>query len=439
VKTRLAASLGDEAAARLHAELARFCLDELRPLAATGEARIVVHLAAEAVSGKRARRDARGVLGPGTDVELQPEGDLGDRIGAAMQAGFARGASVVAAVGSDCPGLDATVVRDVPTLLEECDCVLGPATDGGYYLIALRVEARETLRGLLEGVDWGTDAVLAQTLGRAEDAGLRVALLRELADIDRLEDLSEWDRVRAESARSPDADVSVIIPALDEEATVAAAVGSALEAGADEVIVVDGGSADDTADLAREAGATLATSGRGRARQMNAGAALSGGRCLLFLHADTLLPPDAAAEVRRALEDPSAVAGAFMFDTIEEGAAARLIAGIGQLRIRLSRHPYGDHAIFVDARTFRLLGGFPEIPVMEDWELVRRLRRLGHIEILSARAPTSARSFLEQGVVRTTAVNGAIIPSTHRKTMSEIFELADRTTTSVLIWGCNST
>ena len=409
VKTRLAAALGDEGAAGLHAELARFCLDALQPLAATREARIVVHVAADAGGGGRVRRDARRLLGSGLDVELQAEGDLDDRIGAAMQAGFARGASIVTAVGSDCPELDASVVREVPALLGDHDCVFGPASDGGYYLIALRAEARRALPALLAGVDWGTDAVLEQSLERAETAGLRVALLRELTDIDRPEDLPEWERAREESGRSPDAMVSVIIPALDEEAAIAAAVGSALEAGADEAIVVDGGSTDATADRAREAGAMLATSERGRAFQMNAGAALARAQCLLFLHADTLLPSDAAAHVRHALEDPSTVAGAFMFDTLEEGVVSRLVAGIGQLRIRISRHPYGDHAMFVDARTFRLLGGFPEIPVREDWELVRRLRRLGRIEILPACAPTSARSFLEQGVVRTTAVNGAII------------------------------
>ncbi len=409
VKTRLAAALGQEGAAQLHTELARFCLDALRPLTVTREARLVVHVAADAGSGRPVRRDARTAFGGGLAFELQPDGDLGHRIGAAIEAGFARGASAVVAVGSDCPRLDAAVVREVPALLEEHDCVLGPATDGGYYLLALRAPVRDALSSLMDGVDWGTAAVLAQTLDRAAEAGLRVALLRELADVDRPEDLAEWARARTEAGRSPDAAVSVIIPALDEEATVAAAVRSAIEAGADEVIVVDGGSADATRDRATEAGATLAIGTRGRALQMNAGAVLARGACLIFLHADTLLPRDAAADVRRALEDPSTVAGAFMFDTIEEGVSSRLVAGIGQLRIRLSGHPYGDHAIFVDARTFRLLGGFPEIPVMEDWELVRRLRRLGRIDVLPARAPTSARSFLEHGVVRTTAVNGAII------------------------------
>jgi hypothetical protein len=142
---------------------------------------------------------------------------------------------------------------------------------------------------------------------------------------------------------------------------------------------------------------------------MNEGASAATGACMVFLHADTILPEGAAGDVRRALTDERVVAGAFMFDTLETDPAARLIAWVGRLRIRLSRHPYGDHAIFVDARTFRLLGGFPEIPVMEDWELVRRLRRLGRLAILPGRAPTSARSFLEYGVVRTTAVNGAII------------------------------
>ena len=203
--------------------------------------------------------------------------------------------------------------------------------------------------------------------------------------------------------------VSVVIPALDEEGCIAAAIRSAVESGAVEVLVADGGSLDATREVAEKAGAVVVEATRGRARQMNAGAARATGEALLFLHADTLLPPQAAALVRAALEDPGVSLGAFSYHPAASGLFGLTLRTGARLRLRLTGHPYGDQGLFVRRETFRAVGGFADLPVMEDWEIVSRLRRLGRVVILREPALTSAKSFEDNGLLRSTIVNAAVI------------------------------
>lgn len=187
----------------------------------------------------------------------------------------------------------------------------------------------------------------------------------------------------------------------------AAAVASALP-GARDVTVVDGGSSDGTVAAARSAGARVVTAARGRAVQMNEGARLASGDVLLFLHADTVLPAGYAERVAHALADPAAVLGAF--DFLAHGSwRSSLVTFFANLRWRVMRFPYGDQAIFVRADTFRRVGGFPDLPVMEDWEFVRRAKRLGRVAVVPVPAPTSGRSWEEHGFTKAAAVNGAVV------------------------------
>ncbi len=199
--------------------------------------------------------------------------------------------------------------------------------------------------------------------------------------------------------------LSVIIPALNEEAAIVAAVGSALGADPVEVIVVDGGSRDRTAEVAGALGATVLSSPIGRARQMNAGAEVADGEILLFLHADSTLPTGYDQAVREALAQPGTVAGAFRLGISGEGRGLRIIERLVQLRSTMGRLPYGDQGLFVRAETFRRLGGYAELPIMEDVEMVRRLRRLGRIAICDEPVVTSGRRWQHQGAWRTTARN----------------------------------
>ncbi|MEE9296895.1 MAG: TIGR04283 family arsenosugar biosynthesis glycosyltransferase [Phycisphaerae bacterium] len=199
--------------------------------------------------------------------------------------------------------------------------------------------------------------------------------------------------------------LSVIIPARNEEGTIARVLECLCDANLWEVIVVDGQSDDRTREIAHLHGALVIQSQPGRGRQLNIGAAGATGDTLLFLHADTLLPPKFDEHVFRVLARPRTSAGAFRLRIDAPGASLRLIEQMVNYRSRFLQMPYGDQAIFVKADAFRRVGGFPQLPVMEDYELVRRLRRLGRIEIAPAAVVTSARRWLTGGVWRTTLYN----------------------------------
>ena len=198
---------------------------------------------------------------------------------------------------------------------------------------------------------------------------------------------------------------SVIIPTLDEHAAIGIVIDRARGGGASEVIVVDGGSVDGTAHAAEKHGARVIESPPGRGLQMNAGAAVATGDVLLFLHGDTALPAAYAGHVARVLARPGVVAGAFELRIDAPHRALRLIEASVNRRSRWFGMPYGDQAIFLPTTTFRQIGGYSEADAMEDFAMIRRLRRLGRVSIASAHVTTSARRWLACGVWRTTLLN----------------------------------
>jgi len=202
--------------------------------------------------------------------------------------------------------------------------------------------------------------------------------------------------------------VSVVVPTLNEAAVLARTL-EALPPGFAEVIVADGGSTDATVAIAQAHGARVTVSPPGRGPQMNAGAAAAKGDVLLFLHADTVLPADAPARIAAALAETGAVAGAFLLGIESSDPRLAFIARAANLRTRLTRVPYGDQASFVRRAAFDAAGGFPDVPIMEDVELGRRLKRLGRIVVVPARVRTSARRWEREGVVRTTLRNAALV------------------------------
>ncbi len=209
---------------------------------------------------------------------------------------------------------------------------------------------------------------------------------------------------RTSAAPSP-LRLSVIIPARNEEAQIAAAIEQVVNAGVAEVIVVDGESTDRTRELARASGATVLTSAPGRGQQQNLGAQAASGDMLLFLHADTRLPFDFAEHIASTLRRDGASAGAFRLRIAGSGRALRLVEKMADWRSRIFQLPYGDQAIFVKAETFRRSGGFADVPLMEDFDLMRRLRRQGRVELASASVTTSARRWRKLGVWRATWTN----------------------------------
>ena len=185
--------------------------------------------------------------------------------------------------------------------------------------------------------------------------------------------------------------LSVIIPVLNEARVLGQTLRQARRAGADEVIVVDGGSTDETCRIAGDAGCRLIRAHRGRALQMNAGAAAASGDVFLFLHADTQLPGTARQAIRSVLDSERVVGGQFDLRIDHPGWFYWMLAGAINLRSRITRVATGDQAIFVRREVFEQIGGFPPIPLMEDVALSRCLKLAGRMARVMTPVVTSAR------------------------------------------------
>jgi rSAM/selenodomain-associated transferase 2 len=195
--------------------------------------------------------------------------------------------------------------------------------------------------------------------------------------------------------------LSVVIPTLNEAGLIQFTLQKVRAAGANEVIVVDGGSQDPTCESARPLADKVIKTPRGRALQMNEGAKAANGDVLLFLHADTALPPDASAEIEEALADRQVVGGRFDIELDRPGWLFGLVASLGNARSRLTKIATGDQAIFVRREVFERIGGFSEIPLMEDVEFSRRLKQAGRVACLRHRVVTSSRRWEQRGPLKT--------------------------------------
>jgi rSAM/selenodomain-associated transferase 2/rSAM/selenodomain-associated transferase 1 len=400
-KTRLIPALGPEGAADLHRRMTEHTLRRIRSFLATHAVSFQVRYE----GGEKERM--RQWLGNDLQMVEQGEGDLGRRMDLAFSESFQEGMRRVVVIGTDCPGLRPGHLMRSFRSLEDEDVVIGPANDGGYYLIGLRQSAPE----LFHGIPWGTAQVLERTLDVAQARGIRVELLDRLDDVDRPPDIQVWEReAGAASVPVEHPSISVIIPVVDEVDGISSAIaGTQAGPSVKERIVVDGGSADGGAEKASSCGARVIRSAPWRSRQMNAGARAAEGDFLLFLHADTLLPPGFEEHVREVLGRPDTVAGAFRLGIDGGSLGLRVIEWLANFRSIRMGMPYGDQAIFIRADRFHGAGGFPEIPIMEDFEFMRRLRREGRIGIAPVSVVTSARRYKEYGFWRTTGINQVMI------------------------------
>lgn len=328
----------------------------------------------------------------------QANGHLGQRMRQAMQRAFDGGAHRVVLVGTDIPGLTTAILEQAFKALHEKDLVLGPSVDGGYWLVGMtRPE------NIFDGIMWSRPDVLENTLTLARQKGMAPCLLDPLNDLDTPGDLAR--EMGRQGSASPY--LSVIIPALNEERQIARTIRDATSPDA-QIIVSDGGSTDRTVAIARSLGAHIISGQTGRACQQNRGAAAAGGEVLLFLHADTLLPPNYGNHIFDTLMDRWTVLGAFRFATDAHTPAMRTIAFFTNLRAGRLKLPYGDQGLFVRRADFYRFGGFPETPIAEDLYLVRKMARNGRIALAPVAAVTSARRWQRLGPVRTTLVNTII-------------------------------
>ncbi len=198
--------------------------------------------------------------------------------------------------------------------------------------------------------------------------------------------------------------LSVIIPVLNERACLPAAVESVRQALPEaEIVVTDGGSTDGTREwAASQAEVTLVISAPGKGPQQNLGASRAQGEALLFLHADCQLPADAGHEIERVFADKRIAGGCFFVRFAEHRPLSLHVLSLGMnVRARILRRSFGDQALFIRRSVFDHVAGFPDWPLFEDYELVRRMKRMGRFAVIPSPITLSARRFLKYGVWRT--------------------------------------
>jgi rSAM/selenodomain-associated transferase 2/rSAM/selenodomain-associated transferase 1 len=404
-KTRLIPLLGINGAADLQREMTENTVLQMKPFSDSPHIAVEIHF-------EGGDEDLmKNWLGHGFVYRPQAGGDVGVRMQRSFEEAFKQGADLAVIIGTDIPGISKAVVQNAFDELKQNKMVLGPAKDGGYYLIGLKKDiSSRIITDLFSGRQWGTGSVLNETIRIARDAGLRFSLVKVLKDVDRPEDLPICERaLNLEKHRFSSERISVIIPTINEAENIKKTLEKIGTAENRETIVVDGGSHDSTVLLAKSLGATVITASPPKARQMNIGAASATGDILLFLHADTLVPERFDEHVISALSQSNVVAGAFSLRIESPASVLRLIERLANWRSRRLRLPYGDQGLFMSSELFRQMGGFCDIPIMEDFELARRLREKGAIVTLAVSAVTSARRWQRLGILKTTLINQLVI------------------------------
>jgi rSAM/selenodomain-associated transferase 2 len=203
--------------------------------------------------------------------------------------------------------------------------------------------------------------------------------------------------------------VSIIIPLLNEEKAIPALMNNlAVQEGKYEIIMVDGGSTDQSLEICKNYNSlTVLTSEKGRANQMNKGAAVARGEILLFLHADTLLPLGGIKSIEAAMEDDDTVGGSFYMKFDMDKFTFRFFSVF--TRINSAYLTYGDQGIFIKKSVFEDIGAFKQLPILEDFEIQKRLRKKGRFIKLPLPVTTSARRFLHKGIFKQQFLNIALL------------------------------
>lgn len=348
-------------------------------------------------------------LGEGFNYQPQGDGDLGRRMARVVKSARKENVHRLIMVGADIPGISQEILQRAFKLLDQHTLVLGPAKDGGFYLMGLDLRADpEKLMPLLEGIDWGSDRVLGQTVAASEKVGLKTVFTKTLQDVDRPDDVTVW---RAVCKKKPltSASISIIIPTFNEERHIGQTIAAVQTADDVEIIVADGGSSDRTVVIAKALGIKVAVCRPSKARQMNLAAQKATGNILCFLHADTTLPQNYTKLIRHALARPGVSAGAFAFGTDVDSAVLRRVAAGTNWRSKTFQLPYGDQALFMTRTVFGQVGGYPEIPIMEDVALVLQLQKKGQVVTLPDTVATSSRRWHHLGAVKTMLINQVIL------------------------------
>lgn len=388
-KTRMMPELSPKACARLHA---CFLKDIGRETEKTGADLFICYTPVGKEEILRSLLPARASYFP-------QEGDgLGERMHRAFCRVFEKGYDACLLLGSDVPEVQAEDLKQAFSLLEHHDVVLGPTTDGGYYLAGMK----KPTPGMFRNQTYGTGSVLKDTVKSIQEAGLSTGFIKTLSDMDEPEDLRAYRRrMRADKRLKGTATgkylartspISVIVPIYNEVKTIEA-LQDQLEPLRDkcEILFVDGGSTDGTTELIRPC-FSLLHSEKGRAKQMNAGAMKSHGDILFFLHCDSELPSKPLAEIRRVMRDYRA--GCFGIAYHSWNFFMFTCRVISNHRIKDRKVMFGDQGIFLERELFFEAGMFPEIPIMEDYQFSLTLKEMGvRLGMAKRRIYTSDRRY----------------------------------------------
>jgi len=391
VKTRLISHLGPMGAAQLQKDLTEGTIKKARSISHIADLIFSFEGGSKSLLKRWLGRDIAYLPQKGTD--------LGSRMKNAILNVKEKGYQKVILIGTDIPGLMPDHIKEAFSRLDRYDVVIGPSDDGGYWLVGMK-----GFFDIFNGIDWGTDRVLHQTIELIKMNGATFYLLDELTDIDNLQDIQKTG-IRVDVPY-----ISVIIPTLNEEENIRNAIKSARSADS-EIIVVDGGSQDRTRQIARDQGARVMEFRRGRAFQQNKGAEMAKGKVLLFLHADTMLPRDYTFHVFNLFMNPEYIVGAFRFRTDMSHPFMKIIEFIANIRARFLGLPYGDQALFMERSFFEAIGGFPCVPVAEDLYLMHRIRKMGKVRIVPVNAITSSRKWKNYGIVKITYLHWKVLLS----------------------------
>lgn len=396
-KTRLIPALGAESAAYLHSQLIKHTWNKVCEQTNSPNYDIDIRYFGGTTDKMQQLLDGNANCKP------QQGDSLGEKMHTSVVSAFEAGVSKTILIGTDCPEINSEIINNAFKKLNTSDVVIGPATDGGYYLLG----QSKPVEKVFEGIEWGTDVVLHQTLVRCNDASLSVEQLAPRSDVDYPEDLINCRKhglaFEPNETRNRPECISIIIPTLNEEKVLFDTLASISTCDNVEIIIADGGSQDRTIEIAKEFDVRIVQSQSGRGRQMNAGAAVANGETLLFMHADSSLPDSFQRDIQNILKDN--IAGAFRLKIDGLIFGKSIVEWGANVRSKYRQKPYGDQGFFIKANDFYQLDSFKNWPIMEDYEFIRRVKKAGRIGIASTAMRTSGRRWQKRGLIRNTLRN----------------------------------
>lgn len=388
VKTRLAREIGAERAAVLYTRTLRRTLGIASDLKHEDRSlRIIIFC----TPGDPLERLEKEFGGPWTFYPQEGE-HLGVRMENAFETAFSMGAGKAVLIGSDIVDIRADDLVDSFKKTQGQTAVLGPARDGGFYLIGLARSCGAPFRFS----EWGTADVFSRAEGALANSGMRVATVARRSDLDRPEDipLTDSDPLLGKS-------LSVIIPTLHQPEKLSPLIEflqNRLWPG-DEIVVTRGMRSGEIGVISRQDGFVAGNCPTGRGIQQNFGAMLARGDILFFLHDDTIPPADFPYLIRKACCRPDMALGFFRLAFCPTSPALNLIARWANVRSRIFKLPYGDQGLFCRKDVFEKAGGFHHRFLFEDVDLVRHCRKLGSQAILPHPVYSSPERYLRKGTL----------------------------------------